>query len=415
MKVEIITIGDEILIGQIVDTNSQWMATELNKIGMAVYQVTSIQDDETHILNALKDAASRVDVVLVTGGLGPTKDDITKHTFAKYFNDKLILDEKVVNHVKNMFSKRNIPFSELNRMQGLVPSTCTVLHNELGTAPGMLFESNEAVFVSMPGVPFEMKGIMTEKVIPYLRDKFVLPYIQHKTIVTYGIGESSLAEMIETWEQRLPSDIKLAYLPSPGKVKLRLSGKGFDKNSLSLKIEKQIILLKELLSDVILGFEDDHSVVEIIADALIKKEHTLSIAESCTGGMLANLITEKPGASRFFKGGMIAYSKEMKINELGVSEALVEKNTVVSVEVAEAMARGIQLKLNTDYAIASTGNAGPTADKTDKSVGVVCLAIATPKGVVSEEFNFGKPREKVILRSSHKALELLRKEIIKNY
>ncbi len=415
LKVEIITIGDEILIGQIVDTNSQWMATELNKIGMSVYQITSIQDDQAHILKAFKDAEERADVVLVTGGLGPTKDDITKHTLAKYFDDELVLDAAVVEHVKSMFSKRNIPFSELNRLQGLVPSKCTVLHNALGTAPGMLFELDATVFVSMPGVPFEMKELMTNKVLPFLSEKFTLPFIQHKTIITYGIGESGLAEKIEDWENNLPEEIGLAYLPSPGKVKLRLSGKGFDKKELVDSIENQIVSLKEIIGDLILGYEDDHSIVEVIAEFFQNEKKTLSVAESCTGGMLASLLTEKPGASNFFKGGLIAYSEEIKTKELSVSKELIEKNTVVSIEVAEAMALGIQKKMNTDYAIATTGNAGPTKDNTDKSLGVVCIAIATPKRVVSEEFNFGKPREKVILRSSNKALELLRKEIIKNY
>lgn len=415
MKVEIITIGDEILIGQIVDTNSQWMATELNKIGMSVYQITSIQDEEAHILQAFKDAASRADVVLVTGGLGPTKDDITKHTFAKYFSDELILNDDVVEHVKSMFSKRNIPFSELNRLQGLVPSKCKVLHNELGTAPGMLFDFTETVFVSMPGVPFEMKGLMTGKVLPYLTKKFTLPFIQHKTIITYGIGESALAEEIEDWETNLPEEIGLAYLPSPGKVKLRLSGKGFDKKVLSDTIEQQVVALRTIIGELIVGYEDDQSIVEIIAQLLIKEKATLAVAESCTGGMLASLLTEKPGASRFFKGGVIAYSEEIKTNELQVSKELIAKHSVVSVAVAEAMAVGVQKKMNTDYAIATTGNAGPATDNTTKTVGVVCVAIATAKGVVSEEFNFGKPREKVILRSSNKALELLRKEIIKNY
>ena len=415
MKVEIITIGDEILIGQIVDTNSQWMATELNKIGVSVYQVTSIQDDEKHILKAFKDASERVDIVLVTGGLGPTKDDITKHTFAKFFNDELILDTTVVEHVRSMFSKRNIPFSELNRLQGLVPSKCKVLHNELGTAPGMLFEENNTVFVSMPGVPYEMKGLMTNLVLPYIQEKFTLPFIIHKTIITYGIGESGLAETIEDWENNLPNEIGLAYLPSPGKVKLRLSGKGFDRNGLLACIEKEILSLKTIIGDLIVGFEDDTSIVELISADLQKQQKTLSVAESCTGGMLSHLLTEKPGASLFFKGGVVAYSEEIKINELEVSKKLISDNSVVSTAVAEAMALGVQKKMNTDYAIATTGNAGPTVDNTDKTVGVVCIAVASPKGVVSEEFNLGKPREKVILRCSNKALELLRKEIEKNY
>lgn len=415
MKVEIITIGDEILIGQIVDTNSQWMGIELNKIGISVHQITSIQDEEEHLLKSFEDAEKRVDVVLVTGGLGPTKDDITKHTFAKYFNDELILNEDVVAHVKSMFSKRNIPFSELNRLQGLVPSKCKVLHNELGTAPGMLFDENDTIFVSMPGVPFEMKGLMTNSVLPFLQDKFTLPFIQHKTVITYGIGESALAEEIENWENKLPEEIKLAYLPSPGKVKLRLSGSSFDKEALGSSIKDEIKRLQAVLGDLILGFEDDHSIVESVASLLINQGNSLSVAESCTGGYLSSMITEKAGASQFFIGGLVAYTEELKVQELKVSKSTIEKYSVISIQVAEEMAIGMQKKSGSDYAIATTGNAGPTKDKTDKSVGVVCIAIATPSGVYSEEFNFGKPREKVIHRSSNKALELLRKEIIKNY
>ena len=415
MKVEIITIGDEILIGQIVDTNSQWMATELNKIGMSVYQVTSIQDDEEHILKAFKDAQSRVDVILVTGGLGPTKDDITKHTFAKYFSDELIINDSVVNHVKNMFSKRNIPFSELNRLQGLVPSKCTVLHNELGTAPGMLFDEDDTIFVSMPGVPFEMKGLMTGQVLPFLRNKYTLPFIQHKTIITYGIGESALAEKLETWEEELPAILSLAYLPSPGKVKLRLSGKHNYKQALDEVIEAEVSKLQNHLGELIVGYEDDESIVELIASLLKINNKTLAIAESCTGGYLTSMLTEKPGASAFFVASLVAYSKNVKINELGVLPRTIEKYSVVSTQVAEEMALGMLKKSEVDFAISTTGNAGPTTDETDKTVGVVCIAIASDSGVYSEEFNFGKPREKVIHRSSNKALELLRKEILKNY
>ena len=415
MKVEIITIGDEILIGQIVDTNSQWMATELNKIGVSVYQVTSIQDDEAHILQAFRDAQSRVDVVLVTGGLGPTKDDITKHTFAKYFSDELILNDSVVNHVKNMFSKRNIPFSELNRLQGLVPSKCTVLHNELGTAPGMLFDEDDTIFVSMPGVPFEMKGLMTGQVLPFLRNKYTLPFIQHKTIITYGIGESALAEKLETWEEELPAILSLAYLPSPGKVKLRLSGKHNDKQALDEVIEAEVSKLQNHLGELIVGYEDDESIVELIASLLKINNKTLAVAESCTGGYLTSMLTEKSGASAFFVASIVAYTKNVKINELGVLPSTIEKYSVVSTQVAEEMALGMLKKSEVDFAIATTGNAGPTTDETDKSVGVVCIAIASDSRVYSEEFNFGKPREKVIHRSSNKALELLRKEILKNY
>ena len=415
LKAEIITIGDEILIGQIVDTNSQWMAKALNRIGISVYQVTSIQDDEVHILKALKDAENNADIVLITGGLGPTKDDITKHTLATYFNDALVLDTNVVAHVKALFEKRDIPFSELNRLQGMVPSRCKVLENNFGTAPGMLFEERNTVFISMPGVPFEMEGLMNEKVLPYLQEKFTLPHILHKTIITYGMGESSVAELLESWELQLPKAIKLAYLPAPGKLRLRMTAKGDDLPILKTKISLELESLHKILGDIIVGYEEDETIEKVIGTLLTEQSKSLSIAESCTGGAISNLFVQNSGASNYFKGGLVAYSAEIKKQELAVAASLIEKYSVVSTQVAEAMAIGVQKKMKTDFSIATTGNAGPAKDKTDKSVGCVCIAIATPTAVYSEEFNFGAPRDKVIQRSTHKALELLRKEILKNY
>ncbi len=415
MKAEIITIGDEILIGQIVDTNSQWMGVELNKIGVSVSQITSIQDNTAHILKAFKEASENADIVLVTGGLGPTKDDITKHAFATFFEDELVLDTAVVDHVKAMFAKRGIPFSDLNRDQGLVPSKSIVLHNALGTAPGMWIEEKGTVFVSMPGVPYEMKGLMTGEVLPRLQEKFTLPYIQHTTLMTYGMGESSLSEKIEDWEDKLPSHISLAYLPSPGVVKLRLSGKSFDKDKLALEIATEVRALEKLIPELIVGFDREETIQVVLAEMLKENKRTLSLAESCTGGFIAQLFTAISGASSFFKGALVAYTEAIKKQELGVSQNLLDQYSVVSKEVVAQMALGAREKFDTDFAIATTGNAGPSIDNTDKSVGVVCIAIATPNGVFSEEFNFGNPREKVIQRSSNKALELLRKEIIKNY
>jgi len=415
LKAEIITIGDEILIGQIVDTNSQWMATELNKIGISVYQITSIQDNEVHILKALKEAENNADIVLLTGGLGPTKDDITKHTLATYFEDTLEIDAVVVAHVQELFLKIGARFSELNRLQGLVPTKCKVLQNDLGTAPGMLFEERGTIFVSMPGVPFEMKGLMTDKVLPLLQNKFTLPFLIHKTIITYGKGESSVAEILEDWENLLPSHIKLAYLPEPGKLKLRLSGRGFEKQRLKNEIEEEINKLEKIIGNIIVGYDNSESIEKSVSELLSKRGKTLATAESCTGGNIARLLTENAGASSFFKGSMVAYTKDIKIKELKVSKEIIEKHSIVSVEVVEAMAVGIQKKMQTDFSIATTGNAGPSVEGTAKEVGTVCIAIATPKGVFSEEFNFGKPREKVIQRSSNKALEMLRKEILKNY
>jgi nicotinamide-nucleotide amidase len=415
MRAEIITIGDEILIGQIVDTNSQWMGVELNKIGVSVYQITSIQDDKQHILKAFKEASENADIVIVTGGLGPTKDDITKHTLAEYFNDELVLDDGVVNHVKEMFSNRGIHFSKLNLDQGLVPSKCSVLHNALGTAPGMWIEDNNTVFVSLPGVPFEMKGLMENEVLPRIKEKYELPFIQHKTILTYGMGESSLAEKIESWEDALPSHISLAYLPSPGSVKLRLSGKSANKHQLEKDLEDEVVKLEVIIGDIIVGFDESETLEVSVAKLLVDNKKTLAVAESCTGGYISQLFTKHAGASKYFAGSIVCYNAKIKQQELKVSPAVIDKYTVVSTQVAEEMALGAKEKFDSDYAIATTGNAGPTTDETDKNVGVVCLAIATPYGVVSEEYNFGSPREKVIHRSSNKILELLRKEIMKNY
>ncbi len=414
MQAEIITIGDEILIGQILDSNSKWIAEELNKIGVSVYQITSIQDDKEHILKALKEAQLNCDIVIVTGGLGPTKDDITKLTLAAYYADKLIFNEEIAAHIKALFAKSNYPFTEVNKNQALVPSKCIAFKNELGTAPGMWFHENNKVVVSLAGVPYEMKGLMTNSVLPKLVETYHLPFIVHKTILTYGMGESMLAEKIEDWETNLPNFISLAYLPSFGKVRLRLTAKGPNKEILEEAIAENVIILEEIIGDIIVGYEENENLEALIGKLLVEKNKTLATAESCTGGNISKMITSIPGSSNYFVGSVVAYQAAIKINELNVSEEIITNYSVVSSQVAEAMAIGIQQKFKTDYAIATTGNAGPTTDLTDETVGVVFIAIATPIGVFSEEFNFGKPREKVIERTSIKALELLRKEILKN-
>ncbi|MDD3721640.1 MAG: competence/damage-inducible protein A [Lutibacter sp.] len=414
MQAEIITIGDEILIGQILDTNSKWIAEELNKIGISVYQITSVQDDRQHILKAVKEAQSNANIVIITGGLGPTKDDITKLTLAEYFNDTLVLNEEIVAHIEQLFAKINYPFTEVNRNQALVPSKCIPLKNEFGTAPGMWFSENNKVVVSLPGVPYEMKGLMLQSVLPKLQATYKLPFILHKTIITYGMGESMLAEKIEDWETHLPPFVKLAYLPSFGTVRLRLSANGTTLEMLSIAISSEMGKLTKLIPDIIVGFEENETIESVIGQLLTDKKQTLAVAESCTGGNIAKIITTIPGASKYFVGGIVAYNKRIKIEELQVDKKIIAENSIVSAQVAEAMAKGIQQKYHTDYAIATTGNAGPTADETDKTVGTVFIAIATPTTIFSEEFFFGKPREKVIARASNKALELLRKEILKN-
>ena len=415
MNAEIITIGDEILIGQITDTNSQWMATELNKIGVSVFQITSIQDEKQHILNALKEAQERADIVLITGGLGPTKDDITKKTIAEYFNDhELIEYPKVTDHIKHMFAKYNIPYKEIQRYQAQLPSKAELLMNRLGTAPGMWFYENNTVFVSMPGVPYEMKGLMTYYVLPKIREQFHLPHIIHKTVMTYGQGESSIAERIEDWEDNLPAFLKLAYLPSFGRVRLRLSAKGSDRDVLQKTLDQRIEELQEIISDIITGFHEGGIIEHYVGKLLKDRNLTLSTAESLTGGKIASTVVSVSGASSYFKGSVVVYSAEMKSQLLGVSKESIEQFSVVSEQVAKEMAILAREKMQTDYAIAVTGNAGPTTDETDKSVGVVYVAIASKNGVECQEFNFGQPREKVINRTVNKSLQMLQEEILKN-
>ncbi|QVY65516.1 competence/damage-inducible protein A [Polaribacter sp. Q13] len=413
MQAEIITIGDEILIGQIVDTNSQFIGQQLNKIGVSVYQITSIQDDEQHILNALKEAQDRVDIVIITGGLGPTKDDITKKAIAKFFNDnKFIEYPEVIAHIKGLFQKINHPFKEIQRYQAQLPSKATLLMNNFGTAPGMWFYENKTVFVSLPGVPYEMKGLITHKVLPKIQKQFKLPFIIHKTIMTYGAGESSIAERIEEFENNLPSYIKLAYLPSFGKVRLRLSAKGEDKEILETEINEKVAEIYQLLPEIITGLDDDSSLEKRIGELLQKKNKTISTAESLTGGQISANLVSVPGASTYYKGGFVTYSAETKINLLGVSAETIKKYSVVSKEVALEMAKGVKAKLQTNYAIAVTGNAGPTTDLTDKSVGIVYIAVISDDKEIVEEFNFGQPREKVINRTVSKALEIVYKELV---
>ena len=414
MQAEIITIGDEILIGQITDTNSKWIAERLNEIGINVHQITSIQDDRKHILTALADAESRVDIIIMTGGLGPTKDDLTKNTLVDYFEDELVFKKDIAEHIQKLFAKIRLSETPLDTEQAMLPKKATILKNEYGTASGMWFEKSGKVYISLPGVPMEMKGLMSRSVLPKLQSSFQLPYILHRTMQTYGLGESKVAVRLENWEKELPNYLKLAYLPSFGKLRLRLSARGKDKELLERSLSEEMQKLELLISDIFVGYEDNNNLENVVHKLCIEKSLSLSTAESCTGGKIAEMITSISGASNFFKGSVVAYSAETKMNILGIPGSLIEKHTVVSAEVAEAMAVNCRKLLNTDYAIATTGNAGPNSDKTDRSVGIVFIAIASAQGVFSEEFNFGQPREKVIGRASNKALEMLKKEIIKN-
>ncbi|CAM4316993.1 competence/damage-inducible protein A [Zobellia nedashkovskayae] len=415
MLAEIITIGDEILIGQIVDTNSVFIAKELNKIGVSVYQITSIQDDKEHILQALEDAKKRVQVVIITGGLGPTKDDITKHTLCEFFNDTLVEDAGVLAHVEELFKKyiTSTPISDINRKQALVPSKATVLKNTFGTAPGMWIQEDGVAFVSLPGVPYEMKNLMTDKVISKIITDFNRPFILHRTVVTYGLGESAIAEKIEVWENNLPAFIKLAYLPNLGKVRLRLSAKGPNKQELEDTIEAELKKLYPLIGDIIYGTEDEETLEQVVAKLFTEKRFTLSTAESFTGGKIAEQLTALPGASAYFKGSVVSYATEAKINILKVPGDVIEKYSVVSAEVAKEMAENVRHLFKTHYAIATTGNAGPTKGDSDAEIGTVFIAIASPNGVYAQEFNMGNHRERIVEKAVNKALELLQKEISK--
>ena len=414
MKATIVTIGDEILIGQIVDTNSSYIAKAIDKIGIATHEMLSISDDKEHILNTFQKLQNEVEVVIITGGLGPTKDDITKKTFCDYFEDTLIEDETVLLHVKEIiegFYKR--PITQINREQALVPTKAKVLFNKAGTAPGMWMEKENTVFISLPGVPFEMKYLIDNEVIPNLVQKFERPYIVHQTIMTYGRGESLIAEQIEAWEDNLPEFIKLAYLPSPGKVRLRLTARGNDKEILQNEIKKQVQLLDLLIHEIIVGYNEDEPIEVVLGKILTEKKLTLATAESCTGGKIAALMTAIPGASNYFKGSVVSYATQTKIDVLGVSKEVIDKYGVVSAEVAKEMALGVQKLTKSDYAIATTGNAGPLKGDADAELGAVFIAISSPNDVFVEEFNFGQPREKVIDRAVSKALELIYKEILK--
>lgn len=414
MQATIVTIGDEILIGQIVDSNSSYIAKALDKIGIETHEMLSISDNKEHILSTFEKLQNNVNVVIVTGGLGPTKDDITKKTFCDYFNDELVEDVKVLKHVTDIiegFYKR--PITQLNKDQALVPSKAKILFNKMGTAPGMWMEYENTIFISLPGVPYEMKYLIDNEVIPNLMQKFERPFIVHQTIMTYGRGESLVAEQIEDWENNLPSFIKLAYLPSPGRVRLRLTARGKDENILKEAIKNQITTLTPLIEDIIVGFEEDDSIEVVLGRKLTEKGLTISTAESCTGGKIGQMLASISGASAYYKGSLVTYATQSKIDVLNVSKETIQKHSVVSKEVAFEMVKNVKRIMHSDYAIATTGNAGPSKGDSVADLGIVYIAIATPSEVYVEQFDFGQPREKVIDRAVHKAFEMVYKEILK--
>lgn len=414
MKATIVTIGDEILIGQIVDTNSGYIAKALDKIGIQTHEMLSISDDKQHILDTFAKLQNQVDLVVITGGLGPTKDDITKKTFCDYFEDVLVENQAVLAHVTEIienFYKR--PINQLNKEQALVPSKCEVLFNKMGTAPGMWMKKENTVFVSLPGVPYEMKYLVDHEMVPKLVKEYQRPYIVHQTILTYGQGESMVAERIEAWENNLPHFIKLAYLPAPGRVRLRLTARGENKEVLEKAVQENVASLAAIIGDIIVGFDEDETIEVVVGRLLAAQGKTLATAESCTGGKIAQMITSVAGASGYFKGSVVSYSKTAKVDVLGIAPDFIIQHDVVSAEVAQAMAVNAKRLLQTDYAIATTGNAGPTSEPGKAEVGVVFIALATPETVLVSEFNFGQPREKVIDRAVNKALEMLQQAILR--
>lgn len=413
MKAEIITIGDEILIGQIVDTNSAWIADQFNLNGIEIYQVTSVHDNHQHILEAIKNAEGKVDLVVITGGLGPTKDDITKNALCEYFDTKLVFHEPTFEHIKKWFAKLSIDINKLNRDQALVPENCTVLFNKAGTAPGMWFERNDTIFVSLPGVPFEMKYLLEHEILPRLLKNGKKKAIYHKTVLTQGIPESMLAEKIEVWENALPGNIKLAYLPGPMAVRLRLSAMGNDDTVLQNRVEEQIQKLQKIIPESIFGF-DLETMAEVIGRMLKSKGGKLAVAESCTGGYISHLITSVAGSSEYFNGSVTAYSNQIKEKILDVKKETLSEFGAVSEQVAKEMALGAKQVLNADYAISTTGIAGPTGGTDEKPVGTVWIAVAGKNKAFAEKFVFGFNRERNILRSSQTALQILRRVILED-
>lgn len=406
MKVEIITIGDEILIGQIVDTNSAWMATELNKSGFEVEQITSVHDREDSILQALDLALQRADIVLFTGGIGPTKDDITKQSLCRYFGSELVFNEQVLAHIETLLRHRQRAINALTRTQAMVPEKATLIPNRVGTAPVTWFDKEGKVVVSMPGVPYEMKEVMSTEIIPRLKQRFNTPEIIHKTILVRGIPESALAIRIADWENSLPESLRLAYLPNFNLVKLRLSAVTFRPAEVREVIGQKVKELEILLQEAILA-DDDLPAEYLIVKWLTDQKQSLSTAESCTGGTIAQRITSIPGSSVVFQGSVVAYSNAVKKTLLGVDPQLLEAHGAVSREVAEAMATGVREKLQTDYSIATTGIAGPGGGTAEKPVGLVWIAIATDRGVVSKEYRFNLNRQLNIERTTQTAMLLL--------
>lgn len=411
VKAEIITIGDEILYGQILDTNTQWISLELDKLGIKTVRKSSIGDHKSEILQILKEAAERADVVFITGGLGPTKDDLTKKILAEYFDCELAMHPVALQDVTEFFTKRGRELSDINRDQALLPTKAEFIRNVQGTAPGMWFNEKGVIWVSMPGVPYEMKNIMEQEVLPRLVKHFKTPVIFHKVVKTVGIGESYLSELIESWELQLPEHIKLAYLPSMGIVKLRLTAVGEDLTLLNSEVEAELTKVNPLIRSFIFGYEKDE-LAEVVGRLLIDQKATLSVAESCTGGHLAHQFTQNPGSSAYFIGGILSYANQVKIEQLGVSSEILVSDGAVSEACIQAMAVGVQKRLGSTYALATSGIAGPDGGTEEKPVGTVWIALAHEKGVITRKLTLGGTRMQNIYLSSLACVNLLRKYLL---
>jgi nicotinamide-nucleotide amidase len=407
---EIITIGDEILIGQVVDTNSAWMAQELNLRGINVRQISSVPDDAVAIVKALLEAEQRASIILITGGLGPTKDDITKNTLCNFFNGRLVTHQGQLEQIEKIFASFGRPVTEVNRRQADVPDTCTCIVNTRGTAPGMWFEKGNHIFVSMPGVPYEMKAMMEKSILPMLQERFKFPPLVHRTFLTQGVGESMLAGWIEEWENSLPDYMKLAYLPSPGQVRLRLSSRSVEPGRAKAEMQELAERLYALIGRHIFG-EGETTLPEVIHHLMLEKQKSLSLAESCTGGMIAHALTLIPGSSTYFKGGIVAYSNELKVSVLDVSEKTISTYGAVSSETAIEMAQGALKKFRTDFALAVTGIAGPDGGSAEKPVGTVWLAVAGHQFTETQLLRLGQDRSRNITMASLSALHLLKRMV----
>lgn len=408
---EIISIGDELLIGQVVNTNASFIASRIEEAGVKVVRITTVADEHHQITEAMDEASARADIIILTGGLGPTRDDITKKTLCAYFNTKLVYNADVFNHISGLFADRGIVWNELNRQQAYLPENCTVLENQNGTAPGMWFEKAGKIYISLPGVPFEMKPLITDVVLPLLKSRFPgLGALVHRTVYTQGIPESVLASRIESWEDKLPGKLKLAYLPRAGMVRLRLSGSGAGEEELNRMIDEALLELRLLLPGEVFGEGKDN--LEVVLGRLLEaKGKTISTAESCTGGYIAHLLTTVPGSSAYFLGSVVAYSNTIKEKILGVDPSVLIEHGAVSEAVVKAMAEGARSRLGTDYSIATSGVAGPGGGTPEKPVGTTWIAVSTPDRTLAEKHSFGRNRERNIQRTAFTAMNMLRKEL----